>query len=119
MGWPTVRAQVAFDTDPLDTPTWTTIHEGTTTPRVLDAHCRHGRSYELDAFQPGQLTLGLDNSDRRFDPLHASGPYYGKLLPRKRCRLQADWGTYLNLPGTGGAFTADAAALDITESSHL
>lgn len=118
--WPTVRAQVAFDTAPLAaTPTWTTIHEGTATPRVLDAHCRHGRSYELDAFQPGQLTLGLDNSDRRFDPLHASGPYYGKLLPRKRCRLQADWGTYLNLPGTGGAFTADAAALDITGDIDL
>lgn len=113
MGWPTVRAQVAFDTDPLDTPTWTTIHEGTTTPRVLSAQCRHGRAFELDAFQPGQLTLELDNSDRRFDPLHAAGPHFGKLLPRKRCRLQADWGAYLDLPGTGGAYTPDTAVIDI------
>lgn len=113
MGWPTVRAQVAFDTDPLATPTWTTIHEGTTTPRVLSAQCRHGRAFELDAFQPGQLTLELDNSDRRFDPLHAAGPHFGKLLPRKRCRLQADWGAYLDLPGTGGAYTPDTAVIDI------
>ena len=85
MGWPTVRAQVAFDTAPLAaSPTWTTIHEGTTTQRVLSAQVRTGRGFELDAFQPGQLTLELENSDRRFDPLHASGPYYGKLLPRKR-----------------------------------
>lgn len=122
MTWPTVRAQVAFDTAPLAaTPTWTTIHEGTATPRVRDAQCRSGRSFELDAFQPGQLTLTLDNSDRRFDPLHASGPYYGKLLPRKRCRLQADWGAYLALPGTStsGAFTLDVAALDVTGDIDL
>lgn len=116
MGWPTVRAQVAFDTDPLATPTWTTIHEGTTTPRVLSAQCRHGRAFELDAFQPGQLTLELDNTDRRFDPLHAAGPHFGKLLPRKRCRLQADWGSYLNLTGVGSSagYTLDHASLRIT-----
>lgn len=114
MARPTLRAQVAFDTAPLAaSPTWTTIHEGTTTQRVLAAQVRSGRGFELDAFQPGQMTLELENSDRRFDPLHASGPYFGKLLPRKRTRLQADWGTYLNLPGTGGAYTPDVAGLDI------
>lgn len=115
MTWPAVRAQVAFDTDPLDTPTWTTIHEGATTRRVMSATAKHGRQFELDAFQPGQMTLELDNSDRRFDPLHATGPYFGKLLPRKRCRLRADWGAYLNLTGaaTSGAGTADTAVLDI------
>ena len=119
MGWPEVRAQVAFDTAPLATPTWTTIHEGTTTQRVLEAQCRHGRSFELDAFQPGQLTLELENSDRRFDPLHASGPYYGKLLPRKRCRLQADWGAAFVNPSTGWCSTPDAAALDVTGDIDL
>lgn len=115
MARPTLRAQVAFDTDPLEAPAWTTIHEGTSTARVLDAQVKTGRSFELDAFQPGQMTVGLDNSDRRFDPLHAAGPYYGDLLPRKRCRLQADWGSYLNLTGasTSGAYVLDTAVLDI------
>lgn len=120
--WPTLRAQVAFDTAPLAAvPTWTTIHEGTTTQRVRTAECRHGRSFELDAFQPGQLTLELENSDRRFDPLHATGPYYGKLLPRKRCRLQADWGAYLNLTGAAasGAYTLDHPSLRITGDIDL
>lgn len=121
MARPTVRAQVAFDTDPLDTPTWTTIHEDATTERVLDAQVKTGRGFELDAFQPGQMTLGLDNSDRAFDPLNAAGPHYGDLLPRKRCRLQADWGSYLNLTGasTSGAFTLDAAGFDITGDIDL
>ena len=121
MTWPTLRAQVAFDTDPLETPSWTTIHEGTTTQRATSATVRTGRAFELDPFQPGRMTLRLDNSDRRFDPLHASGPYFGKLLPRKRTRLQADWGAYLNLTGasTSGAFTPDAAALDITGDLDL
>ena len=118
---PTARAQVAFDSDPLDeTPSWTTIHDGTT-QRAFSATVRTGRAFELDAFQPGRMTLSLDNSDRRFDPLHASGPYFGKLLPRKRCRLQADWGAYLNLTGASGsaAYTLDAAALDITGDIDL
>lgn len=117
MTWPTIRAQVAFDTAPLaDVPAWTTIHEGTSTQRAMTATTRTGRQFELDPFQPGRMTLKLDNSDRRFDPLHAAGPYYGKLLPRKRTRLQADWGTYLNLTGAAGsmATTPDTAALDIT-----
>ena len=122
MTWPTLRAQVAFDSDPLDeVPSWTTIHEGTTTQRATAVQVRTGRSFELDPFQPGTMSLRLDNSDRRFDPLHASGPYFGKLLPRKRTRLQADWGTYLNLTGASGsaAYTADAAALDITGDVDL
>jgi len=122
MTLPTLRAQVAFDTAPLAaTPTWTTIHEGTTTRRATQVQTRSGRSFELDAFQPATMSVDLDNSDRRFDPLHATGPYFGKLLPRKRCRLQADWGTYLNCTGASGAaaYTADAAALDIVGDIDL
>ncbi len=119
MTYPTLRAQVAFDTDPLEAPSWTTIHEGTATQRAVAATVRTGRPFELDPFQPGRLTLKLDNSDRTFDPLHAAGPYFGKLLPRKRTRLQADWGAYLDLPGTGGAYTGDNAVLDITGDIDL
>lgn len=122
MTWPTVRAQVAFDTAPLAaSPTWTTVHEGTTTQRAMSATVRTGRAFELDPFQPGRMTLKLDNSDRRFDPLHAAGPYYGKLLPRKRTRLQADWGTYLNLTGASGsnASTPHHASLGITGDIDL
>lgn len=122
MARPVLRAQVAFDTDPLEAPSWTTIHEdGTSDVAVLSAQTRHGRQFELDAFQPGQMALELENSDRRFDPLNAAGPHFGDLLPRKRCRLQADWGSYLAVTGasTSGAFTLDSAGFDITGDIDL
>lgn len=42
----------------------------------------------------GQADILLDNSDRRFSPANADGPYYGKLLPRRRVIIEAerdDW----------------------------
>lgn len=115
MARPTLRAQVAFDTAPLATPSWTTIHDGTTR-RVLAANTSSGRQFELDPFDPATIQLELDNPDRAFDPSNTASAYYGKLLPRKRTRLQADWGTYLNLTGsaTSGAYVLDTAVLDIT-----
>lgn len=120
MAWPVLRAQVAFDSAPLATPSWTTIHVGSTR-RVLSAHTKMGRNFELSPFEPGTLELDLDNADRKFDPANTSGTYYGKLLPRKRIRLQADWGTYLDCPGTGGAGggTGDAPEFDITGDIDL
>jgi hypothetical protein len=47
-----------------------------------------GKSDSLDAYQPGRLAMDLDNRDRRFDPLHASGPYFGNLKPMTPIRVR-------------------------------
>ena len=46
-----------------------------------------GRSTEADRYSAGRATVVLANADRRFDPEHTAGTYYGKLLPRKRIRV--------------------------------
>jgi hypothetical protein len=87
-GTPTVAADVsllaAFGSDPLEPAQWTDI-----TDYASDLTIVTGRQQELDAFQPGTLRGPLDNSDRRFDPLHAAGPHFGKLKPRRRVLAQA------------------------------
>lgn len=50
-----------------------------------------GRNDELDQYTAGRATIRLDNRDRRFDPNHASGPYYGSLVPRMRIRVRATY----------------------------
>lgn len=48
-----------------------------------------GRNRESGAFETGTMSFTLRNDDRRFDPDHASGPYYGKLRPNRRVRFKA------------------------------
>jgi hypothetical protein len=48
-----------------------------------------GRSSSLDDFRTGVASFSLLNTDRRFDPLNASGPYFGNLLPGKQVRIRA------------------------------
>jgi hypothetical protein len=87
---PTLTVEVAFASDPLTaSPSWTDI-----TAYVRDSpgvSISRGRTNEVSTFGAGQLSLTLDNRDRRFDPLHTSGPYYGQLLPRKQIRVRATW----------------------------
>jgi hypothetical protein len=88
----TVTLQVALDSDPSDeTPTWTTIASNTTT-KLRSWQIKRGRNDTLDTFQAGTASFVLDNRDRRFDPLIAGGPYYGKLKPGKRVRLVVRYG---------------------------
>lgn len=85
MTYPTLSVQVAFDDDPLATSwTWTDI-----TAHVRKIRTKIGREKELDDFDPGKATLVLDNTDRLFDPEHAAGTYFGKLLPSRRIRIRA------------------------------
>jgi hypothetical protein len=79
-----LAVRVDFDGDPL-TPSGT---DSDVSDRASDLTIVTGRQQELDAFQPGTLRGPLDNSDRRFDPLHTAGPHFGKLRPRKRVRAQ-------------------------------
>lgn len=93
---PSLTVEVAFETDPLATPFWLDI-----TRYVKSVNTTTGRSQEVDDFQAGTVTLTLDNSDRRFDPRHTFGPYYGDLKPRRRIRISAthDWVTVVLFVG--------------------
>lgn len=82
-----VKVEIAFGAAPdAASPTWTDVTDWV---RVTD-----GITYTLgdiseERFQPsaGDLTLTLDNTDDRFNPLNASGPYYGDLTNNCPIRL--------------------------------
>lgn len=41
-------------------------------------------------FEPGSLTLVMDNKARKFDPLYSAGTYFGQLLPGRQVRVFLD-----------------------------
>jgi hypothetical protein len=85
MGLPTIR--VELDTSqPTGAPNWQDI-----SAFVRAWSTRRGRQYERDRVQAGTATITLDNRDRRFDPTHAAGPYFGSLKPLRRMRISATW----------------------------
>jgi hypothetical protein len=59
---------------------------------LVDLSTRRGRNRESGAFETGQLVFTVRNDDRKYDPDHAAGPYYGKLRPNRRVRLRATYG---------------------------
>lgn len=68
--------------------TWTTLDSAITWTEVTSyvlsergAGGSRGRSSELDDMRAGTFQFVLNSSDRRFDPTHTAGPYYGDLLP--------------------------------------
>lgn len=114
MAWPTMTVEVAFATDPLDTPTWTDV-----SAYVLALSTTGGRRLEVDATEPVEIEIVLDNSDRRFDPSHSGGPYSGNLTPNRRVRVQATHSAVTHdlftgfvdrwpLPGRGNTVTIKA-----------
>lgn len=85
MTYPTIALSAAFTTGPYDpAPSWTDI-----TTRLVSFETMTGRQQALDIFQPGTLRVVLDNSDRKFDPDYAAGPYFGNLTANKRLRFTA------------------------------
>src|SRR5678810_910657 len=72
---------------PIASITWTTI-----TSYVRSLSFGYGKSDELDTYQAGRLSMVLGNADRRFDPLHATGPYFGNLKPMTPIRVVASYG---------------------------
>ena len=67
--------------------TWTDV-----SAYVRSVSTNRGRSSELDSFQAGSASITLSNADRRFDPEHASGPYFGSLTPLRPIRIRAQYG---------------------------
>lgn len=66
----------------FDTGVWTSVIAD-----VRSVSGKRGRSTEMDQFSAGRATVVLANADRKYDPEHAAGTYFGKLLPRKRIRI--------------------------------
>jgi hypothetical protein len=78
--------EVAFTTNPGTVPgggAWTDISQWC----MNSMEWVQGRDVELDSASTATLTLVLDNRDRRFDPKHSAGPYFGNLKARRRIRV--------------------------------
>jgi len=83
-----VTIEMAFGDEPLQTsPTWTDV-----TSYVREINVDRGRSSEFSTYGPGTCTLTVDNRDRRFDPEHTTGPFYGDLLPMVPIRVTTSYG---------------------------
>lgn len=87
MPFPTPIVEIAFDDGPyVLNPTWTDV-----TSWVYSMNIDRGRSDDWGQFD-SFANIQLNNRTRRFDPYFTSGPYFGKLLPRKQVRIRATHG---------------------------
>jgi hypothetical protein len=85
--FPVAIVEIAFDDGPyVVSPTWTDV-----TAYVREMTTDRGRYDDWGTFD-GSASVVLSNRDRRFDPFNTSGPYFGKLLPRRQIRIRATHG---------------------------
>jgi hypothetical protein len=84
----TVAVEFGFGYQPLATDVvWQPV-----TSYVRGINVDRGRSSEFSTYGPGTCTLTVDNRDRRFDPEHTTGPFYGDLLPMVPIRVTTSYG---------------------------
>ena len=84
----TVAVEFGFGYQPLATEVvWQPV-----TSYVRGINVDRGRSSEFSTYGPGTCTLTVDNRDRRFDPEHTTGPFYGDLLPMVPMRVTTSYG---------------------------
>ena len=86
---------------------------------------RRGRTGTLvDPIDAGTVVIQLNNENRAFDPAHASGPYFGKLVPSRGVSVMAggvtiftgfveDWDLEYDVSGRSVALTRCTDALGI------
>jgi len=60
------------------------------TDRLVSASTQRGKSVALDRIDSGNSNIVLDNSDRLFDPVFASGFFFGQLIPGKEVRISCN-----------------------------
>jgi hypothetical protein len=60
------------------------------TSRVRSITIARGKNRDLDRFNAGALSVEFNNTDRAFDPLFASSPFAGNIVPRRDVRVLAD-----------------------------
>lgn len=83
-----MAVRVDFNTGTSASPVWSDI-----TAFVRSVSIARGKDELLDGFSAGSASIVLDNRDRRFDPLFASSPYVGAIVPRREVRVFYDYGT--------------------------
>lgn len=57
------------------------------TSRVRNFGISRGRSSLFSTFPAGQASIEFNNHDRAFDPLYASSPFAGNIIPRREIRI--------------------------------
>ena len=60
------------------------------TDRLVSCQIARGKNQALDRIDAGVVSITVDNSDRRFDPLYQDGPYFGQLVPRRSVRITSN-----------------------------
>jgi hypothetical protein len=83
---PDLTLEMAFSTDPGDTPVWDDVSE-----YVRRFSTNRGRQSELDRMEAGTGVLELLNWDRRFEPENLSSPYSPNVVPMRRVRIRGTW----------------------------
>jgi hypothetical protein len=84
MAFPVAKVEIAFDDGPyVVSPTWTDV-----SAYCYEMSIDRGREDDWGQFQ-GMASVVLNNRTRRFDPYYTSGPYYGKLLPRRQIQISS------------------------------
>lgn len=112
-----MKVQIAFDLSANGVGNWFTLDDATkgvldgatyvlagdvltdVTSDVRSVQIRRGRSRQLSKFTAGNANVTLDNRARKYDPLYASSPYYGSIVPRKQVVIERDGyvlGTFLS-----------------------
>ncbi len=80
---PVPIVELALFTKPTEAPIWLDVSD-----YCESLSFRRGRQSPLESTGAGTGTLRLSNTDRRFDPRHTTGPYYGNLKPMRRGRVR-------------------------------
>lgn len=107
MALPTKTVEIGFDLTSLGGPFFTLDDEiqgvldneqftlgGTlfydVTDYVISINSNRGKSRELDKYNAGALEVIFDNTERIFDPLYESSPYYGQIVPHREIRVKSN-----------------------------
>jgi hypothetical protein len=60
------------------------------TDYVISINTDRGKTRELDRYDAGNLEVVFDNTTRVFDPLYASSPYFGQIVPHREIRVTSN-----------------------------
>lgn len=94
---------IGFGTGVSGSPTWTDVTADVVTRVGVPAvTMTTGRRSVRDGITPGRLSFALENHDGKYDPLNASGPYYGQLLVGVPVRVICRYETVNYVPRFGG-----------------
>jgi hypothetical protein len=95
--FPTRFLEIAPGYGPNDTnPVWVNIAAD-----VMQISTRRGRQRVLGRFEPGTMTVIIDNKSGRYSPFNAASPYYNQIRPGMPIRFRALWGSMTYSEFTG------------------